>query len=71
MNFVIDSATASTGGDASAYFQIDPATGEISLRQGLNLDTNAPSSYTVSAILDFNGNWELLSVCMFIVLNTR
>ena len=48
VNYAIDSATAPNGVDEIAYFQINPSTGEISLRQGLNLDVNAPSTYTVS-----------------------
>ena len=49
VNYELESATAANnGGDAIAYFQINAATGEISLRQGLNLDLNSPSSYTVS-----------------------
>ena len=49
VNYAIVSATSSNGlVDAAAYFQIDAATGEISLRQGINLDVNSPNSYTVS-----------------------
>lgn len=53
VNYELESATAANnGGDAIAYFQINAATGEISLRQGLNLDLNSPSSYTVSTTYD-------------------
>lgn len=50
VNYALESATytnINTQVDALAYFQVDPSTGWISLRQSLLLDSNNPSTYTV------------------------